>query len=242
MLNVFNSEIRKLKNDKMAITGFIIIVLLPVLLIIKGFFIDKGNINSDEWQKQVIMILSTVLPVINGLVITRLIQSEYQNGTIKNVLCVPVHRSSFVTGKAAVWLSWYLISAVSAAIISVIGLLILYPDYFFGGWLFFALSIIKTAVIIFAAYTPVLWIAFLQKGTFYPSMIATLLLTVIQLAGSQVTEKMLPVASCIPWTAVTILNLIDSSSPYYAVCIISILASFFIGIEISVFNFSRQEF
>ena len=242
MLNVYCAEIKKIRHDKMAITGFVILILLPIAMIIKGFTVDKCCISAYEWLMQLNLVITIVLPVVSGFVITRLIQSEYQNGTIKNVLTVPVKRSSFVTGKAAVWFTWYIFSVIFVIIFSLIGLVTLYPYAFLVFAKIFTLNMLKTAIFLFAAYMPVMWVAFLQKGTFYPAIIVTMLFAVLQLAGTQIGTELLRLASCIPWTAVALLGIMGTSNAYYGVCVISVFACFIVGLEISVFNFSRQEF
>ena len=64
-------------------------------------------------------LLQTIaLPVVNGFVLTSLIQREYQDCTLRNTLCAPVSRSAFLLSKTVIWFLWFFLSASAAMLLT----------------------------------------------------------------------------------------------------------------------------
>ena len=50
--NAFQTEILKLKKNKMAFIGFIVTIFIPVLLVLKSVFIDKIKIDYHRSEER----------------------------------------------------------------------------------------------------------------------------------------------------------------------------------------------
>ncbi|MFQ4410849.1 hypothetical protein C4Z44_17370 [Clostridioides difficile] len=109
MNNAFQTEILKLKKNKMALIGFVVTISIPILLILKSILIDKTKIDYHEWIMTVSMLVNLVLPIMSGFFITQSMQKEYGEKTIINIVTAPVNRKTFVFSKIAVWFCWYLV-------------------------------------------------------------------------------------------------------------------------------------
>ena len=62
MHNILAAELMKLKKNKMAGTGTLLLCAIPVLAMIKKILIDKDSIGLQEWYLT-IFLLQTIAPV-----------------------------------------------------------------------------------------------------------------------------------------------------------------------------------
>lgn len=242
MRNAICSEFLKIRKNKMALLGMAIVILLPILLILKGIFLDGINREYHDWFMTVSMVTMLVFPIVSGFVITTMVQKEYQDKTLRNILTAPTSRSAFVVAKALVWLLWYIITLVFSEIVVVAGIYILFPDELSITNLHYAVfSYTQSCLFSFVAMLPVLWIAIKQTALFYPSILATLGFTVLQMAGRQITEELLLPASLCPWTAVSISGMVQTGTLYWIICTISILSCGIIGFAGAIQCFTHQD-
>ena len=77
MNNAFQTEILKLKKNKMAFIGFMVTIFIPVLLVLKSVFLDKIKIDYQEWIQTVFVLVNLVLPIMSVFFITQSMQKEY---------------------------------------------------------------------------------------------------------------------------------------------------------------------
>ncbi|MHC5218614.1 ABC transporter permease [Enterococcus sp. LJL128] len=242
MDNVLAAELRKVKKNRMIGIGFLIVCAVPVLFILKSLLIDETLFSYQEWMQGISMFLYMIFPVISGLVITQLIQKEYEEKTVINNLTAPVKRSYFIAAKLIVWAIWYLLTLASTVLITIIGSFLFYDSSIVSqGISLVWTGLVKTGAFSFAAFMPVLWIAVKQRTLFYPAILFTLLFTGLQVAGSQISLEMLPLGSVVPWSAVSILQLIDDGSIYWYVCLASIVISGLLGCLLAIWTFKRQD-
>ena len=99
MHNAVCSELLKIKKNKMTFLGMAIVILLPVLLIAKGLFLDGDSREYMDWFMTVSMVTMLVFPIVSGFVITTIVQKEYQDKTLRNILTAPASRVNFVIAK-----------------------------------------------------------------------------------------------------------------------------------------------
>lgn len=242
MRNAICSEFLKIRKNKMALLGMAIVILLPILLILKGIFLDGINREYRDWFMTVSMVTMLVFPIVSGFVITTMVQKEYQDKTLRNILTAPTLRSVFVVAKTLVWLFWYILTLFFAEIAVVAGIYILFPDEFTSINLQYAVfSYTQGCLFSFVAMLPVLWITIKQTVLFYPSILATLGVTVLQMAGRQITEELLLPASLCPWTAVSISGMVQAGTLYWIICTISILFCGIIGFFGAILSFIHQD-
>lgn len=241
LLDVIASEVMKIKKNKMSWIGTTIVVLLPILLILKCLFIDRQRGEYFEWFQISFVVNMLALPIVSGFVITVIIQKEYQDNTLRNVLLAPTSRTDFVISKIVIWALWYVITLGLIEVVIGAGLYILYPQEFnlknLGYTIYF---LTEYGIFSFISMLPILWVAFKQKHLFYPSMLITLGFTALELAGRQVNEEMLELASVCPWTAVSVSGMVEVKSIHFWICAVSIFICGVVGILGSVSTFKKQ--
>lgn len=226
----------------MAWFGGILVIALPILLILKSLFLDRQRGQYLDWFQIVLLVHSLVLPITSGFVITSMVQKEYQDKTLRNILTAPTSRTHFVTAKLLVWLLWYLVTAFVAEAVVFFGFSILFPAEFTQENIQITFVLFtQVSLFSFAAMTPVLWMTFKQKALFYPSILAALGLTVLELAGRQISEELLLPASICPWTAVSLAGMVPADSVYFAICIVSVFLCCGIGIWAALHEFQGQD-
>ncbi len=226
----------------MAWFGAILVIVLPMLLILKSLFLDRQRGQYAEWFQIVLLVHTLVLPIASGFVITSMVQKEYQDKTIRNILTAPTSRNHFVTAKLLVWLLWYLVTDFLAETIVFFGFSILFPMEFTSENIQMTFTLFTQASLFsFAAMTPVLWITFKQKALFYPSILTAMGFTVLELAGRQISEELLLPASICPWTAVSLAGMVSTNSVYFAICIASVFICCVLGILAALREFQGQD-
>ena len=202
----------------------------------------KSVPEDMDWIYTMVLMNSLVLSVMSGFYITFLMQREYQDHTLINILTAPVSRASFIVAKLLIWAIWYLLTVCLVAIVIIIGYRLLYPASFDWSGVKMALQFLaKNSGFIFVASIPVLWVTILQRTLFYPSMLVTLIFTVIAMAGTQTSMSMLKLAIAVPWSAASIASLMSVSSIYFWVAVISVFLCGIIGIVLAIYSFVRQD-
>lgn len=240
--NAFQTEILKLKKNRMALIGFIATISIPVLLVLKSVLIDKTKIDYHEWVQTVYMLVNWVLPIMSGFFITQSMQKEYGERTIINIITAPVNRKTFVFSKIAVWFCWYLAVMIVTESLTILGSLILFYPQVTTTTICFTIQLFtQIGLISYIAFLPIIWIAIRQRTLFYPTMLCTLVFVLLQSAGSQVSEELLPVASFVPWLAIQISAMLPVDSQYLYICLASILCSGLLGIILAIFEFRKQD-
>ena len=218
----------------------LVVLSVQIFLIMKDLIISSVP-DVTDWIYTMILMNSLVLSVMSGFYITVLMQREYQNRTLTNILTVPA-RAFFIVSKLVIWLIWYLFTLCLVAIVIIIGYRLLYPASFdWSGILMILQFLVKNSGFIFIASIPVLWVTVLQRTLFYPSMLVSLIFTVIALSGTQASMKMLKLAIAVPWSAASIASLMSISSIYFWIAVISVFFSGILGIILAIYSFVRQE-
>lgn len=103
-------------ENKAAWIGTIIVSLVPLLLILKSLYLDPQRGEYMDWFMTVSMLNTLIFPIISGFIITAIVQREYQEKTLRNILSAPTSRENFVIAKLAVWFLWYLTTLFMAEI------------------------------------------------------------------------------------------------------------------------------
>lgn len=242
MNNAFQTEILKLKKNKMAFIGFIVTIFIPVLLFLKFVLIDKIKIGYHEWVQTVYMLVNLVFPIMSGFFITQSMQKEYGEKTIINIITAPVNRKVFVFSKIAVWFCWYLVVMIATECLTILGsLLLFHSQVTFSAICFTVQLFTQIGLLSYIAFLPIIWIAIKQRTLFYPTMLCTLVFILLQSAGSQVSEELLPLASFVPWLAIQISIMLPADSQYFYICIASILCCGLFGIILAICEFIKQD-
>ena len=225
------------KNKMFIISSLIVWVFTIFLMIIDSSLADL----TDGWFG-IASTLNAVLSIMSGLVITVLIQREYQDNTLINVLTAPVVRKEFVISKSIVWFIWHFITlSINIALIA-LGYRFIFSETFqINRAVEFIVGFGKLGLLSFVTLLPLLWIAVKQKKAFYPTMLFTLIFAVLQLAIANY-----PIFNVIPWTAVTIVSLAGIPETGIGmqeiiIGLTSIFACGILGLGSASFSFSKQD-
>lgn len=242
LFNVLKSEFLKLKKDTMFYIGTIITMLVPVLVILKDKVISAPPKSAMDWVMTCCLVDFLILSILSGLVITNLVQKEYQSGTLTNILTSAVSRTSFVFSKLVIWFFWYFILLVYIEIVTVLGSKFIYPDEFSMDFVKIVIAMFtKFGLLSFITFIPLLWVTILQKKLFYPSVLVAIAFTGILVGGFNISLDMIFLASLIPWTAVSLISIYQVESPYIIIGIISIVLIGIIGLFLSIRSINKQE-
>ncbi|MBD3108421.1 ABC transporter permease [Bacillus sp. AGMB 02131] len=241
MIDILQAEFLKQKKSTFALLCTIMVLSVQIVLIAKDMMI--GSVPDDtEWIYTLILMNSLILSIMSGFFITFLMQREYQDRTLINILNAPVSRVSFIVAKLLVWAMWYIITACLVAVVIVIGYRLVYPASFgWSGVQLIFLLVAKNSGFLFVASLPVLWITVLQRTLFYPSLLVTFIFTVIAIAGTQTSMGMLKLAIAVPWSAASIASLMSASSIYFWIAVLSVFLSGIIGTVLTIYSFVRQD-
>ena len=244
MLNIVYAELMKTKKSKIFTISTLIALVVPVFLIIHGAILEPLTAqytHYTDWFMTGLMFSGTVLPIMSGFVISILIQREYQDHTVINVLTAPVSRISFIVSKLMIWFLWYAVTLFAIIAIFVLGYYLVYTEtFYFNGVKLLVELFTKFGLLSFVASFPLLWIAIKQRKVFYPSILLALFFTAIQIAAFQTSAGLLPLASIVPWSAVAIVSM-SAPMPYSAICIASIVVTGLLGLLLSCYTFNKQD-
>lgn len=70
--------------------------------------VDNPPESYQMWLPSIYIVVGMVLSIMSGFIITFLMQREYEDRTINNVLTAPTSRWRFLFGKLVIWFIWYL--------------------------------------------------------------------------------------------------------------------------------------
>jgi len=226
----------------MILVGTIIVLVLPIFIIIKDLFLSSPPDTYAEWILGICVVNFISLPIISGFIITCLVQREYQEHTIVNMLTAPVSRNTFVLTKLVIWFIWYLIMLVLVEAIVILGYWIIYPTSFDTDGIKMIIQILTIfGLSNFIASIHLLWITIIQKKLFYPSILGAMGFTVILIAGANTSLEMMMLASIVPWSASSVISIGEPSTLYLIISISSIVISGALGLLLSLYSFMRQD-
>jgi bacitracin transport system permease protein len=234
----------KFRKSKIAILGFLFALIMPIYAVVQGS-INQIAYTMDfmRWVINGMISMVMMLSIISGIVITVLVQREYQDNALVNVLTSPVSRKRFIFAKLTAWFLWYIFALVGIIVVYVFGSRFIFTEIF---------SLDRTTTIIqyfgvqgllgFIAFIPLLLVTIIQRKIFYPSIILTIILALVMLEGGDIAAggERFSLANIIPWQAVTIISY-GVSMPYKAIGLASIFTSGIIGLALSLYTFSKQD-
>lgn len=237
MLNMIRSELYKIRKNRIFYVCLVLVILPAIWIIYKDTILTTPPQQISNWIQSVNVITSLFLSIASGFVITFLMQREYEDKTIINVLAAPTSRIVFILSKFIIWVLWYLLVLGISMVIYIIGGKLVYPGNF-GTYEIMLLfdRVAKARVLSFVASTPLLLVAVMQRRTFYPTIMCSLAVT-----GVELFTLMLPVkfACMIPWSAAMLLGY-GITGDYTLQAIVAVFVSGVIGISSACFVFQRQ--
>jgi len=203
--------------------------------------IDPSSADFSDGWLGVASPLNTVISIMSGFVITVLIQREYQDNTLINVLTAPVARVEFIISKSIVWFIWHFVTLTINIAIITLGYRFIFSETFqINKAVEFITGLGSLGLLSFVTFLPLLWIVVKQRKTFYPSVLFTLIFAVLLIAIANY-----PIFNVIPWTAVTLVSVPESraiiGTPGMIIGLSSIFICGILGLSFACFSFSKQD-
>lgn len=242
MLNVLAAECMKLRRNKLMLVCTCLALLLPCLLIADDLYQYKGTTPDDPvmtWLFSHSLLCQLIIyPILSSFLLTFLIQKEYSDHTMVNTMTAPVKREKFLAGKIIVWAVWHMIITLLYLGIILAGAYFLYGSQSSSESVPEMIEMVgKTGVYNFCTLTPVIWIAVMQRKTFYPSLLCSLIFSAIGFAGLYWPETL---SSIVPWSAVALLTA-PGVNVFFGIAYASISICAIVGLFMSFYSFKNQE-
>lgn len=247
MLNLLWCEYTKLKHSKILFIGILSTLIVPFFVIVTAVtkcIMKSGTTISlfSLYDSALMFLMLLSAPIILTILGTWIISREYTDGTLKNILAIPISRTVFLTGKLLFlvilsllfmlvsWLEISLFAYFCSFIFPVTELTVLSA-------LFFLMKMLHGGILLFATQTPFLYLTVRTKG-FAAPLIA---ITAVSLINVVVSNS--PAAGFYPWAASYLLvnGRISGIGCSKAVSIIIILILCLSGIAASLLSFRKAE-
>lgn len=208
MLNVISAEWMKLKRNRIFAVCTLLTFLASAFMVFKDLVIaENPPENYQIWLMSVYVVVGSLLSIMSGFIITFLLQREYEDRTINNMLTAPTSRLRFLLGKVAIWFIWYVGTLVGVILIYTIGGWLIYPDTFgLTGTKILVITLLKYCLLGFIAAMPLLTVSVMQRKLFYPTIMLALAFTGIEMFAMNMPFKL---ARVIPWSAVVVQSIVE---------------------------------
>lgn len=166
-MNFIISEFEKMKRYSILLIGFIGVTFSPIISIVQNSMMTvqagavenytfRDLLNNTIWNNMAIF-----FPMILALVGGYLINREYVDDTLKNILCVPISMHRMVAGKlCTIGVITILLSLYNFIVTLVVGFLFCRETMLFKECLYGGLQITGMGICLFIAEMPVIaWCA-----------------------------------------------------------------------------------
>lgn len=240
LLNVISAEWMKLRRNRIFAVCSLLTLLVSAFMVFKDLVIVESPIeNYQTWLMSVYVVVGMVLSIMSGFIITFLMQREYEDRTINNVLTAPTSRWRFLLGKLVIWFIWYLGTLIGVIVIYTIGGWLIYPDTFgLTGTKMLITTLLKYCLLGFIAAIPLLTVSVMQRKLFYPTIMVALAFTGIEMFAINMPFKL---ARIIPWSAVVVQSLMDLTSKDDLLTLGSIFLTGIVGLVAAYWLFKKQD-
>ncbi len=240
MRKVISAEWMKLKRNRIFAVCSLLTLFASAFMVFKDLVIVESPIEDYRfWLPTVYLVVGALLSIMSGFIITFLLQREYEDRTINNVLTAPTSRLRFLLGKLAIWLIWYVGTLIGVVIIYTIGGWLIYPDTFgLTGTKSLVTTLLKYCLLAFVAAIPLLTVSVMQRKVFYPTIMIALAFTGIQMFAVNMPYKF---ARIIPWSAVVVQSLAELPFKDDLITLGSIFLTGIIGFVAAYWLFKKQD-
>lgn len=205
LLKLLQCEYIKLKRSRFLLIGALGTLIVPFFVISKAvaeYLSNPGIAMSlfSLYESTLMFLMLLFAPMILTISGTWMISREYTDGTLKNILVVPVSKTAFLVGKLLFfsiytfafmlvsWLEILVLALLCSFFIQVTELTIL-------SFLFFLMKMLLGGILLCATQTPFLYLAIKTKGFAAPlTAIAVTSLVNVVLSNSGI-------AGFFPWSA-----------------------------------------
>lgn len=247
MLRLLKCEYVKLKRSKLLLIGILGTLIVPLFVYVKAVTACFSNpeasmslfsLYDDAFMFLMLLFAPMVLTILHAWIISR----EYTDGTLKNILTIPVSKTAFLCGKLLFlailtllfmlisWLEILGLAFLCSIFIPVTELTVLSALFFFIRMFFGGLLLCTTQL-------PFVYLTIRTRGFVIPLIvIAAVSLVNVVLSNS-------PIAGFYPWSASYLLasGRISGQSCPKGVSIAMILLMCLLGIAASLLRFRKEE-
>jgi bacitracin transport system permease protein len=242
LLNIVITEILKLKRTFILWVGVLMTAVIPFLTLAMN--LEREISFIDFGKSSLTLSIFLLFPCLYALVATFIFNREYQEDTIKNLMCVPISRYRLAVAKFIVMLLYFFIllilhgclSALLAALLGCPGMTI---QNFFNILFLNIRTLLPYAV----TMLPIFGIIIISRKSYLISLGFGVAITItnVVIASSKF-------AALYPWTAVYrfcgdiqgTLNFNFTSSIWLSTA--SLFACFAVGLFMIIFSLPRQEY
>ena len=100
LLNVISAEWLKLRSNRIFTVCSLLTLLTSAFMVFRDLVIvDNPPESYQMWLPSIYIVVGMVLSIMSGFIITFLMQREYEDRTINNVLTAPTSRGRYLFGK-----------------------------------------------------------------------------------------------------------------------------------------------
>lgn len=205
MLNLLHCEFIKLKRSRFLMIGITGTLIVPLFVIIKALSTYLANSEtaislSSLYDSGLMFLMLLFAPMILTILDAWIISREYTDGTLKNILVIPISPTAFLCGKLLffailtflfLFISWLEIVALAL----LCSLFIPVTELTLLSALFFLMKMLRAGAFLFATQTPFIYLTIKTKG-FVTPLIAVSVVSLINVVLSNS-----PIAGVFPWSA-----------------------------------------
>ncbi|WCN36388.1 ABC transporter permease [Aneurinibacillus uraniidurans] len=237
------TELLKLKRSRMFLLSIMGAAVAPFMVVISTYIHSKTKEPTKVVLFEELFFdthLYTVLLIgvpLYGVVTAYLFSREYTEDTLKNLLTIPVSRTSIILSKMLLLFLWIMLLTLLAwGLTLLLGMI----GQFDGVSTTLIVNTLRTFIVagvfLFLLSTPIILTTIVLKN-YVPTIVLTIVITLINVMGSQSEYKGL-----VPWTAAfDIANgtLLPTYPPVYSYVVI--LATSIIGFIATLVYFRRAD-
>ena len=246
LLRLLRCEWIKLKHAKFLFVGLSGTLIVPFFVIVKAviqsFSHTGGTVSLFTLYDNALMFLMLLFaPMVLTILDAWIISREYTDGTLKNILAVPVSKTAFLWGKllfcAIAALLFMLISWLEIFVLALLcGCFIPVTELTIPSLLYFLLKMLFGGGLLCATQLPFIYFTIRSKGFVLP-LVAVSAISLINVVLSNS-----PIAGFYPWSAAYLLvtGRLAGQAPG-GVSLWIILTVGFLGIAASLVRWKREE-
>lgn len=242
MVNLVYTELLKLKRAKMFTVSLIGAAAAPLMIFI-GYLNYRSKkpgepvLFSEAFSQANLYVDLLIGTLLYGVITAYLFNREYVEDTLKNLLTIPVSRTSLIASKLVLLFIWIMtLTLVAWGLTLILGLIGQYEglnaalllqslkQFLIGGGLMFLLT------------TPTMFITFLFKN-YVPTIIFTAVITMGNVGLANHEYKVI-----YPWSAVNVIaenSFVPEYPPLYSY--VAIIATAIIGLIATIIYFKKVD-
>jgi len=247
LVDLIYCELLKLKRSKMLPISFLGALAAPAMLLVECLqthFEHPEKIFTLADIYDSLLLYTTILMnlLVYMIIAAYLFSREYTEKTLKNILTIPVSKSSFLTSKFCILFLWMIaLAAISWAAAFLFALL--YHTVFGMAEFYFHTALVNLArmlagtILLFFVISPFTFLAEKSKGLVVPMIISAAII----MGNAALSNQDL--GALYPWTSVFFLlngSLADTGYPFWLSISIIVLVSI-LGFAATYIYFQRED-